>query len=65
MFVEDWEDHVWSCGRARRQHIDANHPFKTWDLADFIDNKGYFNLVQFIGYNQTFFPFTCTILRVV
>jgi hypothetical protein len=37
--------------------IDANHPFRRCNLADFIDKKGYFNLVQFIGYNQKSFPF--------
>jgi hypothetical protein len=41
----------------RGDDIDANHPFKTCNLADFIDEKGYFNLVQFIGYNQQSFPF--------
>jgi hypothetical protein len=46
-------------------NIDAHHPFKTFNLADFIDNKGYFNLVQSIGYNQKSFPFIYRSLRVV
>jgi hypothetical protein len=41
----------------RGENIEANHPFKKCNLADFIDNKGYFNLVKFIGYNQQSFPF--------
>jgi hypothetical protein len=30
--------------------IDATDPFKKCNLADFIDNKGYFDQVKFIGY---------------
>jgi hypothetical protein len=41
----------------RGDDIEANHPFKKCNLADFIDGKGYFNLVKFIGYNQQSFPF--------
>jgi hAT family C-terminal dimerisation region len=41
----------------RGDDIEANHPFKTCNLADYIDDKGYFNLVKFIGYNQQTFPF--------
>jgi hypothetical protein len=47
----------------RGDNIDANHPFKTCNLADFIDDKGYFNLVQFIGYNQKLFPFIYKLAR--
>jgi hypothetical protein len=36
---------------------EANHPFKKCNLANFINNKGYFNLVKIIGYNQQTFPF--------
>jgi hypothetical protein len=37
--------------------IDASHPFKKCNLADFIDNRGYFDLVKFIGSNRQSFPF--------
>jgi hypothetical protein len=39
------------------EDIEASHPFKKCNLADFIDNKGYFDLVKFIGYNRQSFPF--------
>jgi hypothetical protein len=39
------------------EDIDATHPFKKSNLADFIDNKGYFDQVKFIGYNRDSFPF--------
>jgi hypothetical protein len=41
----------------RGEDIDATHPFKRCNLADFIDDKGYFNLVKFVGFNQKSFPF--------
>jgi hypothetical protein len=41
----------------RGEDIDATHPFKKCNLAAFIDNKGYFDQVKFIGYNCDFFPF--------
>jgi hypothetical protein len=44
-------------GDIRFEDIDATHPFKKCNLADFIDNKGYFDQVKFIGYNRDSFPF--------
>jgi hAT family C-terminal dimerisation region len=37
--------------------MEASHPFKKCNLADFIDGKGYFDLVKFIGFNRQSFPF--------
>jgi hypothetical protein len=39
------------------EDIDATHPFKKCNLADFINNKGYFDQVKFIGYTIDSFPF--------
>jgi hypothetical protein len=41
----------------RGEDIEASHPFKKCNLADFIDGKGYFDLVKFIGFNPQSFPF--------
>jgi hypothetical protein len=41
----------------RGDDIDASYPFKKCNLADSIDEKGYFDLVKFIGYNSQSFPF--------
>ena len=41
----------------RGEDLDANHPFKKCNLADFIDSMGYFNLVKFVGMNRQSFPF--------
>jgi hypothetical protein len=46
------------------EDIDATHPFKKWNLADFIDSKGYFDQGKFIGYNRDSFPFIYTSLLV-
>lgn len=35
----------------------TSNSFKKCNLADFIDHKGYFNLVKFIGFNRVAFPF--------
>jgi hypothetical protein len=37
--------------------IDTSHLFKKCNLADFIDNRGYFDLVKFLGYHHQSFPF--------
>jgi hypothetical protein len=36
---------------------EATHPFKTCNLADFIDHKRYFDLIKFIGLNNQTFLF--------
>jgi hypothetical protein len=41
----------------RGEDIDASYPFKKCNLADFIDNKGYFDLMKFLGHNSQSFPF--------
>jgi hypothetical protein len=41
----------------RGKDIDATHPFKKCNLVDFIDDKGYFDQVKFMGYNRDSFPF--------
>jgi hypothetical protein len=41
----------------RGEDIEASHPFKKCNLADFIDGRGYFDLVKFIGFNRQSFPF--------
>ena len=41
----------------RGEDIDTSHPFKKCNLADFINDRGYFDLVKFIGYNRQSFPF--------
>jgi hypothetical protein len=39
------------------EDLQVTHPFKTCNLADFIDRNGYFDLVKFIGFNKQKFPF--------
>jgi hypothetical protein len=46
----------------RGDDINASYPFKKCNLADFIDNKGYFDLVKFIGHNSQLFPFIYKLL---
>jgi hypothetical protein len=41
----------------RGDDMEASHPFKTCNLADFIDKTGYFDLVNFVGFNSQSFPF--------
>jgi hypothetical protein len=41
----------------RGEDLDASQPFKKCNLADFIDETGYFDLVKFVGFNQQSFPF--------
>jgi hypothetical protein len=41
----------------REEDLDASHPFRKCNLADFIDKTGYFDLVKFVGLNHQFFPF--------
>jgi hypothetical protein len=41
----------------RDDDMEASHPFKTRNLADFIDKTGYFDLVNFVGFNSQSFPF--------
>jgi hypothetical protein len=44
---------VEECG----EDLDASHPFRKCNLANFIDKTGYFDLVKFVGFNHQFFPF--------
>lgn len=41
----------------RGADIQATSPFKQCNLADFIDSKGYFDLVKFVGFNEKSFPY--------
>jgi hypothetical protein len=41
----------------RGEDLDASHPFKKCNLADFIDGTGYFDLVKFVSFNRESFPF--------
>jgi hAT family C-terminal dimerisation region len=41
----------------RGEDVVANHPFVTCNLADFIDDTGYFNLNRFLGVNKQSFPY--------
>jgi hypothetical protein len=41
----------------RGEDLEATYPFKKCNLADFIDGKGYFNLIKFIGFNKQTFLF--------
>jgi hypothetical protein len=43
--------------QERGEDLDASHPFKKCNLADFIDKTGYFDLVKFVGFNHQAFPF--------
>jgi hypothetical protein len=43
--------------KERGDNMEASHPFKTCNLADFIDKTGYFDLVNFVGFNSESFPF--------
>ena len=44
---------VEECG----EDLQATHPFKRCNLADFIDKTGYFNLVKFLEFNKKSFPY--------
>jgi hypothetical protein len=39
------------------EDLDASHPFRKCNLADFINKTGYFDLVKFVGFNHKLFPF--------
>jgi hAT family C-terminal dimerisation region len=39
------------------EDLEASHPFRKCNLADFIDRKGYFNLVKFLDFNKQSFPY--------
>jgi hypothetical protein len=41
----------------RGADLKASHPFKQCNLADFFDNTGYFNLVNFLQFNKQVFPY--------
>ena len=41
----------------RGEDLEASHPFKKCNLADFIDKTGYFDLVKFLALNQKSFPY--------
>jgi hypothetical protein len=43
--------------KERGEDLDASHPFRKCNLADFIDKTGYFDLVKFVGFNHQLFPF--------
>jgi hypothetical protein len=48
---------IWCHAVERGEDIEASHPFKKCNLADFNDGRGYFDLVKFIGFNRQSFPF--------
>jgi hypothetical protein len=48
----------------RGEDLDASHPFKKCNLASFIDETGYFDLVKFVGFNHQSFPHLSTNLHV-
>jgi hypothetical protein len=41
----------------RGEDLDASLPFRKCNLADFINETGYFDLVKFVGFNHKSFPF--------
>jgi hypothetical protein len=41
----------------RGRDIEASHPFRKCNLADFIDKTGYFDLVKFLAFNKQSFPY--------
>ena len=41
----------------RGDDLTAHHPFVKCNLADFIDDTGYFNLVKFLGHNKRVYPY--------
>ena len=40
----------------RGDDLTGHHPFVRCNLADFIDETGYFNLVKFLGHNKRVYP---------
>jgi hAT family C-terminal dimerisation region len=41
----------------RGADLKASHPFKQCNIADFFDDTGYFNLINFLQFNQRVFPY--------
>jgi hypothetical protein len=39
------------------EDLQATHPFKMCNLADFIDPNGHFDLIKFVAFNKQTFPF--------